>query len=138
MTNPYTKMLLHPSVEDKRQAVEALRQFAEALQQYAGQDVDVEVPVTVHPEDGPDKVARVHLSVYIPKTDYANLILVARCRGNDGFPVTIDPYFAVGTFPNGIPPCQDRQQLDDALQEFAQSREVLGLLDYMLRHARKR
>ena len=138
MPNPYSQMLPKPPAEDKREAVELLRQFAEALQQYAGQDTDVEVSVAVHPEDGPDQVARVQMSVYVPKTDYANLVLVARCKGKNGFPVTIDPYFAGGTFPNGIPPCQDRQQLDDALQKFAQSREILGLLEYMQRHARKR
>ena len=138
MPNPYTGMLPKPPKEDKREAVEALRQFAEALQQYAGQDMDVEATVTVHPEDGPDQVAKVQMSVYVPKTDYVNLLLVARCKGKDGFPVTIDPYFAGGTFPNGMPPCQDRQQLDEALQKFAQSREILSLLDYMQRHARKR
>ena len=138
MPNPYAQMLPKPPAEDKREAVEALRQFAEALQQYAGQDMDVEVPVAVHPEGGPDQVARVQMSVYVPKTDYANLVLVARCKGKDGFPVTIDPYFAGGTFPKGMPPCQDRKQLDDALRQFVQSPEILGLLDYMQRHSRKR
>lgn len=138
MSNPYTKMLPPPPAEDKRPAIEALRQFAEALQLYVGPDMDVEVPVTVHPEDGPDQNAQIQMSVYVPKTDYVNLVLVARCRGKDGFPVTIDPYFAAGTFPNGLPPCQNRQQLDNALQQFAQSRELLSLLEYMQRHARKR
>jgi hypothetical protein len=138
MANPYAKMLPQPPAEDKREAVEALRQFAEALEQYAGQGMDVEVPVTVHPEDGPGNVAQVQMSVYVPKTDYVNLVLVARCEGQDGFPVTIDPWFAGGTFPNGIPPCQNRTELDDALQQFAQSPEILSLLDYMRRHARKR
>ena len=111
MPNPYIDMLPKPPAEDQREAVQALRQFAEALKQYAGQDMDVEVPVTVHPEGGPDQVARVDISVYVPKTDYANLVLVARCRGENGFPVTIDPYFAGGTFPNGTLQCQDRGNL---------------------------
>jgi hypothetical protein len=138
MPNPYIDILPKPPAEDQREAVEALRQFAEALQQYPGKDKDVEVPVTVHPENGPEQVVRVHVSVYVPKTDYANLVLVARCRGENGFPVTIDPYFAGGTFPDGMPPCQGRQELDDALKEFAHSSEVLALLDYMLRHAQPR
>jgi hypothetical protein len=138
MVNPYLKMLPQPPAEDKREAIEALRQFAEALQQYAGQDTDVEVTVSVHPEVGPDQVVQVQMSVYVPKTDYVNLVLVARCKGKDGFPVALDPYFAAGTFPDGIPPCQDRPQLDDALQKFAQSREILSLLEYMQRHARRR
>ena len=137
MSNRYTNMLPQ-TVEDTREAVTALHEFAEALEQYAGQNMDVEVPVSGHPEGGPENVAEVQMSVYVPKTDYANLVLVARCKGKNGFPVTIDPYFAGGTFPNGIPPCQDRQQLDDALQKFAQSREILGLLEYMQRHARKK
>lgn len=131
-------MLPQPSAQDTREAVTAFREFAEALEQYAGRNKDVEVPITVHPEDGPDQVAEVLMSVYVPKTDYANLVLVARCEGKNGFPVKIDPYFAGGTFPNGIKPCQDRNELDDALREFAKSPEILGLLDYMQRHARKK
>ena len=138
MPNPYLQMLPKPPAEDRREPVELLRQFAEALQQYAGQGTDVEVYVAVHPEDSPDQIARVQLSVYVPKTDYANLVLVARCKGQNGYPVTLDPYFAGSTFPTGILPCQNRQQLDEALNKFAQSQEVLGLLEYMQRHARKR
>jgi hypothetical protein len=137
MPNRYANMLPQTAV-DTREAVNALREFAEALEQYAGPDMDVEVPVTVHPEDGPDNVAEVQMSVYVPKTEYANIVLIARCEGPEGFPVTIDPYFAGGSLPNGIPPCDDRQQLDDALQRFAQSSEIRGLLDYMKRHARKK
>ena len=138
MANPYTNMLPQPPVEDTREAVKALHEFADALEQYAGQNKDVEVPVSVHPEGGPDNVVEVQMSVYVPKTDYVNLVLVARCKGQDGFPITIDPYFAGATFPKGIPPCLDRRQLDDALRQFAQSPEILSLLDYMKRHARKK
>lgn len=137
MPNPYKKMLPQLPQEDKREAIEALRQFAEALQQYPGDNMDVEVTVNVHPEDGPDQV-QVLMSVYVPKTDYVNLILVANCQGQDGFPVKIDPYFAGGTFPNGMPPCHNRQELDDALEKFSQSREMLSLLEYVQRHARPR
>jgi hypothetical protein len=135
MPNPYINMLPKPPAEDKREAVTALRQFAEALQLYPGQNKDVEVSVSVHPEGGPDNVVEVQLLVYVPKTDYVNIVLVARCRGQDGFPVTIDPYFAGRTFPNGIAPCQTRNELDDALRRFAESPEILSLLDYMKRHA---
>ena len=143
MSNRYIEMLPKPPVEDQRKAVRDLREFAEALQlyprqRYPGQDTDVEVPVTVHPEDGPEKVARVLISVYVPETDYANLVLAARCRGDDGFPVTIDPCFAAGTFPNGMAPCQNPAELDKALEEFPRSPEVLALLDYMSRHAQPR
>lgn len=134
-SNPYTKMLPQPPAPDNRKAIESLRLFAEALRQYAGQDVDVEVPFAVHPEDGPNQTARVQISVYVPKTDYANLVLIARCQGVDGFPVTIDPYFAGGSFPSGIAPCRDQSELDDALKQFAESPEVSTLLDYMRRHA---
>jgi hypothetical protein len=138
MANPYIKMLPQPPAEDKREAVNALREFAEALEQYAGQNKDVEVPVSVHPEGGPDKVAEVQMSVYVPKTDYANIVLIARCKGQDGYPVTIDPYFAGGSFPNGIKPCHDRPELDAALEQFVKSPEIVGLLDYMKRHAQNR
>jgi hypothetical protein len=138
MSNRYTNMLPQPPAEDTREAVNAFREFAEALEQYAGQAMDVEVPVSVHPEDGPDNVAEVQLSVYVPKTDYVNIVLIARCEGNEGFPVSINPYFAGGSFPNGIPPCQDRPQLDDALRKIAQSSEIRGLLDYMKSHAQKK
>jgi hypothetical protein len=57
--NPYTKLLPRRPAQDNREAIEALRLFAEALQGYAGQEVDVEVPVTVHPEDGANQNARV-------------------------------------------------------------------------------
>jgi hypothetical protein len=137
MPNIYAEMLPKPPAEDKREAVEAFRQFAEALQQYTGQDMDVDVPVSVHPMDGQDNAVEVQMSVYVPKTDYANLVLVARCRGQEGYPVEIDPYFAAGTFPHGMGPCKDLNELNDALRKFAQSREILGLLDYMKRHARK-
>lgn len=138
MTNRYKNMLPQPPAEDTRQAVTALRDFAEALEQYAGQNKDVEVPVSVHPESGPDNVAEVQMSVYVPKTDYMNIVLIARCKGKDGFPVTIDPYFAGGSFPNGIKPCQDRSELDAALQQFVRSPEILSLLEYMKRHAQNR
>jgi hypothetical protein len=138
MPNPYIDMLPKPPAEDHREAVQALRQFAEALQQYTGKDTDVEVPITVHPEGGPDRVARVQISVYVPKTDYANLVLVARCRGEKGFPVAIDPYFAGDTFPQGLPQCDAREDLDDALRQFVQSPEVVSLLEYMQRHAQPR
>ena len=138
MSNPYIEMLPKPPAKDEREAVQALRDFAACSEQYPGQDRDVEVPVTVHPEDGPDQVARVHVSVYVPKTDYANLVLVARCQGQSGFPVTVDPYFAGGTFPNGMPSCRDRKALDEALEKFMQSGEVLALLEYMQRHAQPR
>src|SRR5262245_41010512 len=137
MVNRYTSMLPQPPVEDTREAVKALREFAEALEQYAGQNMDVEVPVSVHPENGHNNVAEVQMSVYVPKTDYGNILLLAHCEGQDGFPVKIDPYFASDSFPNGIPPCQDQQELDTALKQFAQSPELLSLLDYMKRHARK-
>jgi len=138
MTNRYTKMLPQPPAEDTREAVNALREFAEALQQYAGQNMDAEVSVAVQPEAGPNNIAEVQMSVYVPKTDYVNIILIARCEGADGFPVKIEPYFAGGSFPNGMPPCQDRQELDATLQQFAQSQEIRGLLDYMKRHAQKK
>jgi hypothetical protein len=138
MSNPYTNMLPPPPSEDTREAVKALRDFAQALEQYAGPNMDVEVPVSVHPEAGPDNVAEVQMSVYVPKTDYLNIVLIANCQGTDGFPVKIDPYFAGHSFPSGISPCQDRQGLDAALKQFVQSPEMLGLLDYMKRHAQKR
>jgi len=138
MTNPYTKMLPPPPAEDTREAVEALRLFADAVQQYAKQDKDVEVTIGVYPEGGSDNVAEVQMSVYVPKTDYANIVLVARCKGQDGYPIKIDPYFAGSTFPNGIPACQNRMELDAALKSFVESPEILGLLDYIKRHAHKK
>jgi len=129
-------MLPKPPAEDKREAVEALRLFAAALQDYPGRGKDVEVDVAVYQEGATEQDSRVQITVYVPKTDYVNIVLVARCTGNDGFPVKIDPYFAGGSFPNGFPPCQDRQQLDDSLRRFAQSPEMLSLLEYMRKHAR--
>ena len=74
MSNRYTNMLPQ-TVEDTREAVTALHEFAEALEQYAGQNMDVEVPVSGHPEGGPENVAEVQMSVYVPKTDYMNIVL---------------------------------------------------------------
>lgn len=138
MSNPYINMLPQASAEDTREAVEAFRQLAEALQQYPGQDKDVEVFVSVHPEGGQDNVAEVQVSVYVPKTEYVNIVLVARCKGQDGFPVSIDPYFAASSFPHGIPPCQDRKALDEAIKQFVGSPEIVSLLDYMKRHAQQK
>lgn len=138
MPNPYTSMLPQPPAEDTRAAITALREFAEAIEQYPGTDKDVEVSVSVHPESGPpDYNAEVQMSVYVPKTDYVNIVLVANCTGSNGFPVTVDPYFASGSFAGPIT-CHDRQQLDATLQQFVKSREVLSLLDYIRRHAQKR
>jgi hypothetical protein len=136
MSNPFVQKLPKPPVEDPRPAIELFRQFAEALQQYPGRDTDVEVSVSVHPEGGIDKVAEVRMSVYVPKTDYVNLILFSRCQGPDGFPCTIDPYFASSSFPNRIL-CRDKAELQGHLEQLLQSPEILNLLEYMQRHARK-
>jgi hypothetical protein len=137
MANRYTSFLPKPT-EDTREAVAALREFAEALQGYAGVNADVEVSVTVDQIGGAEKVAEVLMSVYVPKTDYANVVLSAVCQGDEGFPVKVKPYFAGGSFPNGFDPCQDRAQLDNVLEQFIQSSEIRSLLDYMKRHAQKK
>jgi hypothetical protein len=138
MTNPYVSMLPQPAAEDTREAVKALSLFAEALQQYAGQNKDVEVSISVDSEGGADNVAEVQMSVFVPKTDYVNIVLVARCQGQEGFPVTIDPYFAGTTFSNGVLSCSNRTELDAALKRFVESPEILSLLDYMKRHAQEK
>lgn len=135
MENPYLKMLPKPAPEDEREAVMALRQFAEALQQYPGKDKDVEVFITTHPECGSDNPVEVKMVVNVPKTDYVNIVLVAHCKGEKGFPTEVDPYFAGGAFPNGFEPCRSRVELDAVLQRFVKSPEILSLLDYMNRHA---
>ena len=87
----------------------------------------MEVRVTVHPENGPGQVVRVHISVYVPKTDYGNLVLVARCRGQNGFPVTIDPYFAGGHLLPRTVCCRARTGINSMPHcKISQSREVLS------------
>lgn len=132
--NRYLEMMPKP-IEYKQTTVQAFRELAEAIKEYVGENSDVEVYVYSYKED---QSIKVKMSIFVPKTDYSDIILVANCYGEDGFPVSIDPYFSKKSFPNQIFTSQDLAQMDSVLEKILNSDEIVDLLAYAKKNARSR